>query len=111
MWKILKKEGSILHARWPQAGKIDSLILAQDEYLENALYDFRNKISLYNKSKAKSSTIQVSDRKEFKLADILFQVVEATIHISTVFPEWHLKAIAGLQEMYNKVFYVAEQRI
>lgn len=59
MWKMLGKEGFIVQARWPQGGNIDHVVLAQDAYLEDIIYEFRNKISNYKRTKAKDRTAKV----------------------------------------------------
>lgn len=87
VWKMIGKEGSILKAKWPEAGPVDHQVLAQDAYLEGTLYEFRNKIALYRKTKAKNPHAKVT---------------EANIYISTAFPEWHKNALLYLQGAYDK---------
>lgn len=86
-WKILGKQGSILKARWPKGGEVDTKAIAQDTYLEENLYEFRNKIGVYKKSKAKNPNAKVT---------------EAVITVSTQFPEWQQKVLSYLQSVYNK---------
>jgi len=88
IWKLLKKEGfAVKNARWPQVGEIDHKVLAQDTFLEEACAEFRNKVGVYKKSKAKNPNAKVT---------------EATIFVSLEFPEWYKKALQYLQTVYNQ---------
>jgi len=88
IWKLLKKEGfAVKNARWPQVGEIDLKVLSQDAFLEDACAEFRNKVAVYKKSKAKNPNAKIT---------------EATIYVSLEFPEWHKKALQYLQTVYDK---------
>merc|ERR1719414_222547 len=44
MWALLGEEGSILHAKWPQAGPVDDTAIQQSDYLMETVRDFRLKL-------------------------------------------------------------------
>lgn len=84
LWRVLKKEGSVLHAKWPTvSGVTDKAALDQDSYLEDAVYSFRNKIGVFKK-KAKSA-----------------EVTEAEITVSLEYPAWVRGTLEYLQTVFD----------
>jgi leucyl-tRNA synthetase len=86
-WKLLGKSGSIVkEARWPTAsGATDRAALVQDKYLEDALYVFRNKITLFKKKTPNS------------------QITEAEVTVSLEYAAWIRKTIEYLQTVFDAV--------
>lgn len=43
-WSIFPQSGSIMHARWPEAVTVDTLLLKESEYLTQVSHEFRVRI-------------------------------------------------------------------
>eukprot|EP00026_Physarum_polycephalum_P008752 Phypoly_transcript_08852.p1 GENE.Phypoly_transcript_08852~~Phypoly_transcript_08852.p1 ORF type:complete len:478 (+),score=74.54 Phypoly_transcript_08852:135-1436(+) len=96
MWKILGKEGFVAHSRWPQGGEIDHVILSQNSFLEDVIYDFRNKVTVYKKTKARAQSAKIT---------------EATIYVSDTIPEWRKQALGYLESVYQNGKFPPTQEI
>lgn len=81
IWKLLNRDGFIVHALFPSPGEIDSLLMKQDAYFTKLRDDF---------SKTVNST---KKRKE---------VEAGIIYVATDYPEWHSKTVNILEQLYNE---------
>jgi len=87
IWRnLLKKEGFIVNAKWPQAGPVDFIILSQDEYLRDQLHEFRNKLQYVNKPKKGKEANPASG---------------GTIFVASSYPLWQEKVITIFSNQLN----------
>ncbi|XP_065176083.1 leucine--tRNA ligase, cytoplasmic-like [Sycon ciliatum] len=94
IWELLGKEGSIMHARWPVAGQIDDLKLAETQYLQSVLHDFRTRIEGAISTKAKKD-------KSGHVAGMKY-TIGATIYISNEYLPWQQDILKYLKEVYTE---------
>jgi len=82
--QLLKKQGTVFDAQWPQVGHIDKLLLDQQDYLENALHGFRAQL--------------VKDKKRMKNK----APTKAYIYVANKFTDWQIKTLEVLRALYDE---------
>ncbi|XP_065186777.1 leucine--tRNA ligase, cytoplasmic-like [Sycon ciliatum] len=97
IWTLLGKEKSIMHARWPEAGTVDSLKLAESQYLGDARHDFHTRIegviSAKNKGKGKAATPTIAGMK---------YCVNASIYVSKEYLPWQQGVLTSMKQAYEE---------
>ncbi|XP_057340266.1 leucine--tRNA ligase, cytoplasmic [Microplitis mediator] len=90
---ILGKE-SILKARWPEVGPIDTILIKSSQYLMDAAHSFRILLKNYctvkkiGKGKSDSTPIEKPNR--------------GIIWVAKTFPPWQSIVLTTMKELYNK---------
>ena len=82
--KLLKKEKSVMHARWPEVGHVDERALRAGEYLQDASHRFRLAIQK-----------QLSKPKALKPS-------VAKIFVAKSSPSWHSECIHILKPLFDR---------
>lgn len=79
IWReILKKDGSIVNAKWPVVPEADQSLLASDEYLRDALHSFRQSFQKESKNKKRP--------------------LKAYVYVADKFLDWQLKSLELLSK-------------
>jgi len=91
MWALLGEEGSILHAKWPQAGPVDDTAIQQSDYLMETVRDFRLKLIAAKTPKTKpgKSGVPVSIP------------THCTAYVAKSYPAWQCCVLDTLKAMYG----------
>ncbi|KAF7559214.1 hypothetical protein G7046_g4935 [Stylonectria norvegica] len=89
--EVLKKEGSVHNARFPQAGAVDASLSAKRDYVRNTASNVNSAEGLQLKKKAKGKEVSFDPKKPRKL----------TIFLNDKFPAWQAKYIELLKEMWD----------
>ncbi|PRP83020.1 leucyl-tRNA synthetase, cytoplasmic-like [Planoprotostelium fungivorum] len=92
VWKLLGKTGSVRFAAWPVVDEADESLLSQWTYLEELIYNTRNRKEYYMKPKAKKGETPVA----VAAPELL------TIHVARGFPSWKRKTIDLVTSFYQK---------
>ncbi len=95
---VLKKESSILSARWPVAGSIDQTLLKSANYLMDAAHDFRNRQKTFVMAKTKAAGKPKEGEKPPQL-----NPVSGKIYVAKTFPEWQQIVLDSLKAMYSVI--------
>jgi len=91
MWSLLGEEGSILHAKWPQAGPVDDTAIQQSDYLMEAVRDFRLKLISAKTPKAKPGKAGVA----------VSVPTHCTAYVAQSYPAWQSCVLDTLRTMYG----------
>lgn len=92
MWlEVLKKEGTVHNARFPEVGAVDASLSAKRDYVRNTASNVNSAEGLQLKKKAKGKETSFDPKKAKKL----------TIFVNDKFPAWQAKYIGLLKEMWN----------
>lgn len=88
---LLKKNGSILNAKWPAVGEINEILIKSSEYLMDAAHTFRILLKNYITPK-KSKTNEVDIEKPR----------QGIIWVAKTYPPWQSIILTTIKEMYSK---------
>lgn len=92
MWlEVLKKEGTIHNARFPEVGAVDASLTAKREYVRNTSSSVNSAEGIQVKKKAKGKAMAFDPKKPKKL----------TIFTNAKFPSWQAKYIDLVKEMWD----------
>lgn len=80
----LHKSGSVFDAAWPKPGKVDKLLLDQQDFLENALHTFRAQLT--------------KDKKKLKNK----APKKAYIYVADKFTDWQVKTLEVLSQLHDE---------
>ncbi|CAM1503990.1 Fc.00g015810.m01.CDS01 [Cosmosporella sp. VM-42] len=89
--EVLKKEGTIHNARFPEVDAVDPSLSAKRDYVRNTASSVNSAEGQQLKKKAKGKEVAFDPKKPRKL----------TIFISEKFPAWQAKYIDLLKEMWD----------
>ena len=93
VWRdLLKKQGSVLHARWPKAGPVDETLGASKEYFERTTRDIRLSLQAELKPKVKKG----------QAPPPVIPPNAAKVFVTKKFPDWELAVIEVLKEIVGK---------
>ncbi|XP_018341238.1 PREDICTED: leucine--tRNA ligase, cytoplasmic [Trachymyrmex septentrionalis] len=90
---LLKKDGSILNARWPAIGDIDEILIKSSQYLIDAAHTFRILLKNYmipKKSKTKNDITNIEKPNH------------GIIWVAKTYPPWQSVILETMREMYCK---------
>lgn len=88
IWQdVLGKQGSIMHARWPEVEAYDPVTLLKDHYLRKVLYSLRKGME---KAQAKMPG-----------ADAVL------LYVASEYPDWQQAVMKMLAESYDEVRHTA----
>ncbi|KAI1329187.1 leucyl-tRNA synthetase [Xylariaceae sp. FL0255] len=90
--EILKNEGSIQNALWPEVAAPDSILSATFSYIRSVTYSITSAEGLQAKKLAKGKALSYDPKEPKRL----------TITVATSFPAWQEKAIDALAGEYEK---------
>jgi leucyl-tRNA synthetase len=79
--RLLKREGSVRQASWPEPGPIDEALLAQNDFLQEVLHMSRVRIE--------------ATREQF------VDTTHGCVYVSDEFPAWHVKAVSALRPLFD----------
>jgi leucyl-tRNA synthetase len=107
VWRnVLHKEGFIWsHGRWPVAGPIDTLVLAQNDFLEETLSRMRIAIRDYcdpSKAAKRAKHTTGGSAPAPAAAAAITPPTEAVITVARGFPEWTVRTYTVLNELFDK---------
>ncbi|PWI74113.1 leucyl-tRNA synthetase [Purpureocillium lilacinum] len=92
IWReVLKKDGSIQNARFPDVRPVDAALSAKRDYVRNTASNVNSAEGLQLKKKAKGKEVSFDPKQPKKL----------TIYMSARFPSWQAKYIDLLKEMWD----------
>ncbi|UNI19942.1 Leucine--tRNA ligase [Purpureocillium takamizusanense] len=92
IWReVLKKDGSIQNARFPEVRPVDAALSAKRDYVRNTASNVNSAEGLQLKKKAKGKEVSFDPKQPKKL----------TIYMSARFPSWQAKYIDLLKEMWE----------
>jgi len=91
MWALLGEEGSILHAKWPQAGPVDDTAIQQSDYLMETVRDFRLKLIAAKTPKTKPG----------KSGGPVSIPTHCTAYVAKSYPAWQCCVLDTLKAMYG----------
>jgi leucyl-tRNA synthetase len=89
--EVLKKEGTIQVAKFPEIKEVDASLSAKRDYVRNTASNINSAEGLQLKKKAKGKETSFDPKKPKKL----------TIFVTDKFPAWQAKYIDLLKEMWN----------
>ncbi|KAM6536876.1 cytosolic leucyl tRNA synthetase [Fusarium falciforme] len=89
--EVLKKEGTIHNARFPEVGEVDAALSAKRDYVRNTASSVNSAEGLQLKKKAKGKETSFDPKKPKKL----------TVFVTDKFPAWQAKYIDLLKEMWD----------
>ncbi|KAF4452476.1 leucyl-tRNA synthetase, cytoplasmic [Fusarium austroafricanum] len=89
--EVLKKEGTIHNARFPEIKQVDASLSAKRDYVRNTASNVNSAEGLQLKKKAKGKETSFDPKKPKQL----------TIFVTDKFPAWQAKYIDLLKEMWN----------
>ncbi|GKT99407.1 leucyl-trna cytoplasmic [Fusarium langsethiae] len=89
--EVLKKEGTIHNARFPEIQEVDASLSAKRDYVRNTASNINSAEGHQLKKKAKGKETSFDPKKPKKL----------TIFVADKFPAWQAKYIDLLKEMWN----------
>lgn len=93
LWQLLGKTKSIMHAKWPIAGKIEYNLLSSSQYLMDCTRDFRlrlkNLIAAQSKGKKKNTTGEPPKKP-----------TEGVLYVAKEYPAWQKTVLIQLRKMY-----------
>lgn len=92
VWTLVGKKGSILNARWPQAGEIKQVLIESSQYLMDAAHSFRIVMKSHmNPPKSKGKTETPVEKPSF-----------GTVWVAKTFPPWQSIVLTTMKELFNK---------
>ena len=89
--EVLKKEGTVHNARFPEIKEVDASLSAKRDYVRNTASNVNSAEGIQLKKKAKGKETSFDPKKPKKL----------TIFVADKFPAWQAKYIELLKEMWN----------
>ncbi|XP_018406074.1 PREDICTED: leucine--tRNA ligase, cytoplasmic [Cyphomyrmex costatus] len=90
---LLKKDGSILNAKWPTVGKINEILIKSSQYLMDTAHTFRILLKNYmtpKKSKTKNDITSIEKPSQ------------GIIWVAKTYPPWQSVILTTMREMYFK---------
>jgi len=86
---VLKKDKSVMHARWPESGPVNEVVLAGGRYFDKAIHEFR--------------LVQMAQRNPKKGPKPAGGLEKAKIYVAATYPDWQEVAITLLTKNFDEV--------
>lgn len=87
---VLKKDGSVMNAHWPQVDQVDEVLLKSFSYLLDVSHAFRLRLKTYQ------APPKGKDKKNEPL-----KATHATVFVAKKFPLWQSIVLSNLKELYE----------
>lgn len=94
VWRLLGKETSIMHARWPHTITVDTALVQAGEFLQEVAHDFRVKLKNH-------STASVKGKKTGAAPVQKQRPTHANVYVAESFPAWQSCILTELKSMLS----------
>ncbi|XP_071500839.1 LOW QUALITY PROTEIN: leucine--tRNA ligase, cytoplasmic-like [Diadema antillarum] len=88
IWSLIGKEDLLMRAKWPEAGKVDEVLVRSSEYLMDTAHELRLRVKSMSQSKKKGAPAQ--------------KPTHGTIFVAKNFPPWQDSVMTKMKALYER---------